>query len=421
MAEASESAKLPILIIGAGITGLAIASGLHQKNIPYILFDKDPSLSPRNERDWGIACHWAAPLLASLAGAAKWSRVASTLVDPNLPIKEIEHFPLYNGKTGELIVRPPIPNLHRILRSRMRALIAEGLDIRFAKNLVGLEYAADGGSVTVCFEDGTRETGRLVVGADGSQSRVRRLLLGAEKAALKRLPIAATFVTASFPAEQARRMREAVHPIINGFVHPDDMMGMFAILDGADAERPENWSFAFYISWQSSLEEQAAEAAAGMGVRERLRQGKEKGRLFAEPLRSCYELVSDDCEKVYYVANGNWDPSLPEHEWDNRGGRVTLVGDAAHPLTYHRGQGLNQSIKDAYELVALLTEPGNRTQAELIGAFESEMRPRAGEEVRMSELNTLMLHSWDKLQQSPLMQRGVAYGSEAKEDAAKTT
>ncbi|KAI1458415.1 FAD/NAD(P)-binding domain-containing protein [Annulohypoxylon moriforme] len=418
MAEASKSAELPILIIGAGITGLAIASGLQQKGVPYIVFDKDPSLLPRNQRDWGIACHWAAPLLASLAGDAKWSRVNSTLVDPNIPIRELEQFPLYNGKTGELITQSPIPNLHRILRSRMRALIAEGLDIRYDKKLSDLEYSADGKTVTAIFEDGTKETGRLVIGTDGSQSKVRSLLLGPEKAALKKLPVAATFVTSSFPAEDARRMRDMVHPIISGFVHPDNMMGMFAILNGADALHPENWTFAFYTSWPCSVEEQAAEAAAGMGTHERLEQGREKGLRFAEPLRTCYELVREETAKVYYVPNGNWDPSLPEHGWDNHGGRVTLAGDAAHPLTYHRGQGLNQSIKDAHELVGLLTKPENRTQAELIGAFESEMRPRAGEEVRQSEMNTLMLHNWEKIQQSPLLQRGVAYGSEGKGHAA---
>lgn len=42
------------------------------------------------------------------------------------------------------------------------------------------------------------------------------------------------------------------------------------------------------------------------------------------------------------------------------------------------------------------------------------MRPRTGEEVRQSETNTLMLHDWEKVSQSPLLQRGVAYGSEGK-------
>ncbi|KAI0834560.1 FAD/NAD(P)-binding domain-containing protein [Hypoxylon sp. FL0890] len=413
MAEGSKAAELPVLIIGAGCSGLSLANSLQLKGIPYKLFERDASLSPRNGRDWGIACHWSVPLLASLMGEAKWSRNSEALVDPSLPIKELDQFSIYNGKTGELIIAAPIPNLHRFLRSRLRALMAEGLtELHFGKKLERIEYAEDGKSVTAHFEDGTAETGRLIVGADGSQSRVRHLLLGPEKAQLKRLPLAATFITASFPRDMALRMRGSVHPIINGFIHPDNMMGMFSTLDAADKDHPENWQFAFYVSRPCSVEEQEAEAAAGMGIRERLLQSKEKAKLFAEPLRSAYENIPDDLDRVYYVANGNWDPSLPEHEWDNHNGRVTLVGDAAHAMTYHRGQGLNHSIDDIFKLFELLTKPENRSQAELINAYESEMRPRSGEEVRLSEMNSFMVHNWEKAQQSPLMKRGVAYGSE---------
>ncbi|KAI1776395.1 FAD/NAD(P)-binding domain-containing protein [Hypoxylon cercidicola] len=412
MAENGRSAELPVLIIGAGCGGLALAHGLLLKGIPCKIFERDLSLSGRNRRDWGMACHWASPMLASLLGEAKWSRINEALVDPHLPIKEVEKCPLYNGKTGEQVNEMVLPNLHRILRGRLRSFIAKDtIDVNLGKTLETISYAEDGRSVTAHFADGTSETGRLLVGADGSQSRVRTLLVGPERAKLKKLPLAATFITASFPRERALQLRSSVHPIISAIIHPDNMMGMFSILDAADKEHPENWRFSFYISWPTSLEEQAAEAAAGMGVRERLRQGKEKSRAFADPLRTAYELVPDDNEEVYYGANGNWDPSLPEHEWDNHGGLVTLVGDAAHPMTYHRGQGMNHSIADVFKLVELLASPGDRPQAELIGAYETEMRARGGEEVRLSEMNSLMLHNWAKVEQSPLIKRGVAFGS----------
>ncbi|KAI1765921.1 FAD/NAD(P)-binding domain-containing protein [Hypoxylon sp. FL1150] len=414
MTENGKPGELPVLIIGAGCGGLALAHGLLLKGIPCKIFERDPTLSPRNQRDWGVACHWATPMLASLLGEDKWSRITETLVDPHLPVRADETIPLYNGKTGELLSEVALPNLHRILRGRLRSFItAEGaVDVHLGKTLERVSYADDDRrTVTAHFADGTSETGRLLVGADGSQSRTRALLVGAERARLKRLPLAATFVTASFQRERALQLRGSVHPILNAIVHPDDMMGMFAVLDAADKERPENWRFSFYISWPCSLEEQAAEAAAGMGPRERLRQAKEKSRAFADPLRTCYELVPDDSDRVYYGANGNWDPSLPEHEWDNHGGLVTLVGDAAHPMTYHRGQGLNHSIADAFKLVELLANLDSKPQAELIDAYESEMRARGGEEVRLSEMNSLMMHDWAKIEQSPLVKRGVAYGS----------
>ncbi|KAI2621628.1 FAD/NAD(P)-binding domain-containing protein [Hypoxylon sp. NC1633] len=417
MSKDRLSRELPILIIGAGCSGLALAHGLYLKGIPCKVFERDPTLSQRNGRDWGVACHWSAPMFASLLGEAKWSGISETLVDPYLSQPEIDMCPMQNGQTGEVLTHVPFPNLRRLLRSRTRAFLAadaDVVDVHYGKNLERISYADDGSSVTAHFADGTTETGRLVVGADGSNSQVRRLLLGLETAKLKRLPLVSTFVTASFPRAQALRLRNSGHPILMPIVHPENMMAMFSTLDAADRDRPESWLFAFYISWPSSLEEQEAEAAAGMGVRERLRQVKEKGKLFADPLRSAFDSVPDDLDEVYYGNIGNWDPSLPEHEWDNHGGLVTLIGDAAHPMSFHRGQGLNHSIADSFKLWELLSNPENRSQADLIDAYESEMRPRGGEEVRLSELNSFMVHDWAKIKQSPLLKRGMAYGSSDK-------
>ncbi|KAI0007383.1 hypothetical protein F4779DRAFT_643183 [Xylariaceae sp. FL0662B] len=409
MAENGEQADLPVLIIGAGCSGLALANGLRQHNIPCKVFERDAALTARNARDWGMACHWAAPALASLVGAAKWGRIGEALVDPHLPVRDVDHIKVINGRTGAAESELAFANFHRVLRSRLRALLAEDVDVSFGRALARVEYAADGRSVTAHFADGAVERGRLLVGADGSQSAVRAALLGPGPAALKRLQFAATFVTASFAREQARFLR-AYHPLLSVVLHPDDMVGMLAILDAAAGDdKPEAWRFSFYISWRSSPEEQAAEVAAGMGARDRLRQLKVLSAQFADPLRSCCDWVPDDLEEVYWGGVANWDPSLPEHEWDNHGGLVTLLGDAAHPMTYHRGQGLNHAIADAAKLVEQLLEK-DRPQRERIDAYEREMRARGGEEVRLSEMNSFMLHDWSRVAQSPLMKRGLSRG-----------
>ena len=68
---------------------------------------------------------------------------------------------------------------HTIRRARLyRALhdeaAARGIRTEYGRRLVGAEVAADGG-VTAAFEDGTRATGDLLVGADGVHSTTRRL------------------------------------------------------------------------------------------------------------------------------------------------------------------------------------------------------------------------------------------------------
>lgn len=277
---------------------------------------------------------WSSPILAELVGPEKWSRIIEAQVDPNTPTPEADVTKVLNGATGELINELPFPKFYRFLRSRLRSLIAEDIDILYNKKLSSLTYADDGSSVTVHFEDGTTEKGRLVVGADGSNSKVRRLLVGAEKAKLKQLPLNATFINASFTREQALFLR-SYHPLVTVIAHPDNMMSMLALLDAPDADKPEGWRFCFYISWRSPVEAQEAEAAV-MGVRERLQQAKERSKAYADPLKSAYAWLPDDHEMVYWTRNMNWDPSLPEHSWDNHHGLVTLAGDAAHPMTYRR-------------------------------------------------------------------------------------
>lgn len=42
-----------------------------------------------------------------------------------------------------------------------------------------------------------------------------------------------------------------------------------------------------------------------------------------------------------------------------------------------------------------------------IAAYENEMRPRGGEEVRLSEANSIALHDWEKVMQSPSVNKGM--------------
>ena len=74
-----------------------------------------------------------------------------------------------------------------------------------------------------------------------------------------------------------------------------------------------------------------------------------------------------------------------------------------------RGQGLNHAIMDAAKYVAAIgaVKSGQESLKSGIGAYESEMVGRGGEEVRLSKMNTEMLHDLDRLVQSPLFKMGL--------------
>ncbi len=75
----------------------------------------------------------------------------------------------------------------------------------------------------------------------------------------------------------------------------------------------------------------------------------------------------------------------PLPRWTN--GRLTLLGDAAHPMLPHVGQGANQAIEDGVVLAALLRGATPETAAEALAGYERARRERAAEVQRSSRRN----------------------------------
>lgn len=74
--------------------------------------------------------------------------------------------------------------------------------------------------MTAVFEDGTEATGDLLIGADGSKSRVRDFLLGPEKGALQAVPLVFGTTCGSLPGHISRRLFDTDRTICISY-HPD--------------------------------------------------------------------------------------------------------------------------------------------------------------------------------------------------------
>ncbi|KAJ5191485.1 uncharacterized protein N7498_010470 [Penicillium cinerascens] len=406
MNPAAMKGKRKVLIIGAGSTGLALAQGLKKAGINFKIFEKEES--PIRKRNWSMGLHWGLEPLEYLMSAEILKQIEQTQVDPHVATKDTDRLPMYNGQTGELITEIKSHKFYRLRRDKFRAMLLQGIDVQWGKSVCDIVYSPGGERVSVKFEDGTEELGALVIATDGPHSTVRSLLVGEEAAKVTPIDYASTMCFTRHTREHALFLRaQPHHPLYQVAPHPNGYCAWLSLHDGDDSEHPENWIFFHYISFPEPRDE-----VNNRTMREHVLHQKELARQFVDPWRSVFEWMPEDSE-VWYSKLRNWDPSLPEHKWDNRQGRVTLAGDAAHPMTFQRGQGLNHAIQDAYRVCKAIKSFWNEgdfiieQRSAALQGYEDEMIPRAEEEVRLSEENSIKVHEWSKVMQSPSLRKGM--------------
>jgi 2-polyprenyl-6-methoxyphenol hydroxylase-like FAD-dependent oxidoreductase len=370
------------------------------------VYEKDASRTAR-DRDWNMGFHWALPLFKRLIGEVSWDEVFEIAqVDPNCPPTAKDALTFVNASTGETINIVQAPFFHRLRRSVLREFLSREVDVKYGKALADVDFSNES-SITAKFADGTSVSGSLIIGADGPRSTVRSLLLG-PSAAPNPLPFVATYIQAKYTKEQALFLR-SFHPLYLAGVHPDNKFCFFGVQDAPDPEKPEDWTFFFYISFQSSVAEQME--AKTWPNEKHLAKAKGYATTFCEPWKSASAWLPDN-HPVWQINFSEWDPRTPEHTWETHDGRMTLAGDAAHVMTVQRGQGMNHSIADAAGLVDAVVKwhAGGLDAQSAIAEYEKEMKARAGEEVLQCAINSEMLHDWKRFEQSPVMQKGMNKG-----------
>jgi len=94
---------------------------------------------------------------------------------------------------------------------------------------------------------------------------------------------------------------------------------------------------------------------------------------------------------------------------------ITLLGDAAHPMSPFKGQGANQALLDALSLARSLYRihcREGRTLEEALEHYENEMLDRSAEKVRASSAAAQFLHTDIAIQEGDVT-RGAAFNSSA--------
>lgn len=270
--------------------------------------------------------HWAIHLLENLLPADLLARLPEAVTTPHLEFTpDVETFPGYHGRTGDLVFESKLPGGRRVTRQRLRRLLYEGLegDVHWGKKLASLSQAPNESAVRLAFEDGSEHQADFVLGADGSSSAVRRALLGPEKSS----PSGSGFIFAMGVANyhDEAKMRAVVdkHPVAAMMMGTGPVSAV-GVMQADDPHDMASWSTFWVDVWKGDSVELSGQDAIDY-VKKRFRS---RSGLYCEPFASAIEWTPDgsvcDVNEMKY-----W---IPE-PWENKyGGRVTLAGDACHSM-----------------------------------------------------------------------------------------
>ncbi|GME21862.1 hypothetical protein GTA08_BOTSDO11127 [Neofusicoccum parvum] len=396
--------RSPVLIVGAGVVGLALGQALARASIPFRIYERDATLAARGQ-GWAITLHWSLSFLAQLLPPDALARVEAVQVDPaNAPPNDGGQFLFLNLADCAVKFRiPPSARRWRVNRERMRQALHEGIEehVEWGRRVADVRTAASssslgsGGETRLVFEDGTVSVpGRLVVGVDGSRSTIRKFL--APGAYLnQQLPIRFTGVAVDMTPEQIKPLRD-LDPLLFQGLHPPSRTYMWystletPAVNGTEGSGDEIYRAQLNMSWPlEKPEDEVAETDEG-----RLEFMKKRAQNFDPRLRRVWEGIPEGTE-VTEVKLADWD----RVSWDNRGGQVTLTGDAAHAMTMYRGEAANHGLLDALLLIRALEKiyGGGAAQKEAVDEYERELRERTGPAVLLSRQACFDAHTWENL------------------------
>ncbi|MGW4469169.1 FAD-dependent oxidoreductase [Nonomuraea sp. NPDC004354] len=338
---------MEILVIGAGVGGLAVSRALLAAGHRVRVYEQAPARRTGGKAllVWSNGNAVLDDLGISLDGVgARIDRIDAMTDDGRLRTSmDIAHAA---GRFG--FATQAIPRRHLLER------LGDGLPddlVRYGTSCQGVSQDDD--RVTVTFSDGSTATGDLLVGADGHHSAVRRHLWGDGSVQ------PATFGTwqglSPIDIDLTGTHR---HLMITG---PEGACGLMPAGDGL----LQWW---FDVRWSPTDPRPAAPLAE---LRRRF------GR-WASPVPEVLAAATEDDLEFF---GHHWNKVRPV--WGE--GRITLVGDAAHTMPPTLGQGANQTLEDAWVLGRELARGGDPTVR--LRAYEKARYPHISLVSRLAKRN----------------------------------
>jgi 2-polyprenyl-6-methoxyphenol hydroxylase-like FAD-dependent oxidoreductase len=341
-----------VLVAGAGIGGLSAAIALRRAGFEVVVLERAPELGAV-----GAGLLLAANAQKALGRLGLAQEVASLGTPASaFEIRSSRGGAFTNNPAGELEKKVGTPSV-AVHRADLQALLARAAGEEMLRLGAGVEgFAQDGGGVTVYLAGGGEERADLLVGADGLRSRVRTSLLGPER------PRYAGYTAWRAVVEP----EEELLPWGTGF----ESWGRGGRFGCAHIGGGRIYWFATANATEG--ERDGSPGSPGGPTATLLR----RFGTWHEPIGGLIGATHEDA----ILRTDIYDREPLGERWGR--GRVTLLGDAAHPMTPDLGQGGAQALEDAVVLARRLRESG--PTAEGLRGYERLRSARAAMVVRRS-------------------------------------
>lgn len=333
------------LIIGGGIGGLCAAIALRQAGIDATVYEK---VTKMHEVGAGLT------LWANAVRALQKLGLTGALEAIGTPYTRAT---IYSWD-GEILSETPVDALlkkfkvasigvHRAdLQAILLSILGDGV-VQLGAQCTGFTQQKTG--VCAYFADGKEAWGDVLIGADGIHSVIRSQLFGLAE-----------------PRYAGYTAWRAVTPFqVAQIGHAFETWGngkRFGFV-------PLNQGRVYWFATRNMPQ------GRGDGTMGRKREVLDLFRGWHEPIEALIQAT----EESSILHNDIYDQKPLHHCGE---GRITLLGDAAHPMTPNMGQGACQAIEDAFVLAACLRNARNMEAALL--AYEKERIKRTAAIVRRS-------------------------------------